>query len=237
MRKSTIFLIVLLPIIFLIGLEIGSSATAQQLHQLNSEIQELRSEINQLNSELNQKDEYINQLQQWLEGNISIYENNISMYKAEISYLRKNLEIEVLGIFFSPKGECEETIIKWINNANKSIHILIYSFTLDSIANALINAHNRGVDVKVVFEKSQIGRGSEYQRLKKAGVPVRNDTNSHLMHNKVMIIDGKIVFTGSYNWSFNAEKYNDENLIVIKSEWIAEEYEKKFEEIWNNAAE
>lgn len=236
MRKSTVFLIVLLPIAFLIGLEIGSSITTQQLHQLNSKIEELRSEIDQLTFESNQKEERIDQLQQWLEGNISIYESNISTYKAEISYLRKNLEIEVLGVLFSPKGECEETIIKWVNNANESIHVLIYSFTLDLIASALISAYNRGVDVKVVFEKSQIGRGSEYRRLREAGIPVRNDTNPHFMHNKVMIIDGKIVFTGSYNWSLSAEKYNDENLIIIKSEWIAGEYEKKFMEIWNKAA-
>ncbi|MBS7635541.1 DUF1669 domain-containing protein, partial [Candidatus Bathyarchaeota archaeon] len=61
----------------------------------------------------------------------------------------------------------------------------------------------------------------------------RNDTNPDFMHNKVMIIDGEIVFTGSYNWSKSAEEDNDENLVIIKSMEIAETYEEKFEEIWN----
>jgi len=52
------------------------------------------------------------------------------------------------------------------------------------------------------------------------------------MHNKVMIIDSEIVVTGSYNWSVSAEERNDENIIIVRSRKIAEEYERKFEEIW-----
>ena len=76
---------------------------------------------------------------------------------------------------------------------------------------------------------------SEYQKLKAAGVPVRNDTNPGLMHNKVMIIDGKIVLTGSFNWSVSAEKKNNENLIVIRSLYVARVYEEEFDKIWNNS--
>ncbi len=65
-----------------------------------------------------------------------------------------------MGAYFSPKGGCAEQIIYWIGQANTSIHVLIYSFTLSNIADALINAKNRGVDVKVVFEKGQISQYS-----------------------------------------------------------------------------
>ncbi|MEM2351669.1 MAG: phospholipase D-like domain-containing protein [Thermoproteota archaeon] len=53
------------------------------------------------------------------------------------------------------------------------------------------------------------------------------------MHNKVMIVDSEIVVTGSYNWSESAEERNDENIIIIKSGRIAEEYERIFEGIWS----
>ena len=99
----------------------------------------------------------------------------------------------------------------------------------------MIEAHNRGVDVKVVFEKQQITEHSEYQKLKAAGISVRNDTNSKLMHNKVMIVDGIIVITGSYNYSASAENYNNENMIIILSDYIAGIYEKEFEKIWNQS--
>ncbi|MEM2913395.1 MAG: phospholipase D family protein, partial [Candidatus Bathyarchaeia archaeon] len=180
-----------------------------------------------------QKEIYINHLQRWLEGNVSSYEAEISSLQGVISDLKEKIRVEILGIYFSPKGGCENVIISWIRSANRSIHVLIYSFTLDLIAEELIYAYKRGVDVKVLFEKSQISLYSEYMRLKEAGVPVRNDTNPDFMHNKVMIIDGEIVFTGSYNWSKSAEEDNDENLIIIKSMEIAETYEEKFEEIWN----
>ena len=188
-------------------------------------------------------------LNRWLQGNISLYEERIAILKDEakrianeaaslrsrLKTLQSRANTTVLGIYFSPKGGCEAQIIWWINRANISIHVLIYSFTLDSISNALINAYNRGVDVKIVFERDQVTKYSEYQKLKAAGVPVHNDTNPGLMHNKVMIIDGKIVLTGSFNWSVSAERRNNENLIVIRSIYVARVYEEEFDKIWNNS--
>jgi len=105
-----------------------------------------------------------------------------------------------------------------------SIHILIYGFSLDSVSDALIKAHNREVAVQVVFDVREIEDYNEYQKLKTAGVKVRNDANSKDMHDKVMIVDGIIVATGSFNWSDRAENYNNENLIVINSTYIARIY-------------
>ncbi|MEM3404231.1 MAG: phospholipase D family protein [Nitrososphaeria archaeon] len=139
---------------------------------------------------------------------------------------------EVIGIYFSPKGGAADQIISWISKANFSVHILIYSFTLDEVGDALVLAKNNGVDVKVVFEKSQVSQYSEYFKLKNAGVEVRNDTNPDLMHDKVAIIDGYIVITGSYNWSSSAENSNNENMVIIKSKEVADEYERAFQQIW-----
>ena len=100
----------------------------------------------------------------------------------------------------------------------------------------MIEAHNRGVEVLVVFEERQISKYSEYWRLKKAGIPVRNDTNRYLMHNKVMIVDGLIVLTGSFNWSRSAEERNDENLVVIRSEHIASLYTEVFMKVWKESS-
>ncbi|MEM2180461.1 MAG: phospholipase D-like domain-containing protein, partial [Nitrososphaeria archaeon] len=118
--------------------------------------------------------------------------------------------------------------------ANISVHVLIYSFTLSNIADALISAKNRGVDVKIVFEKSQINQYSQYFRLANAGVSVRNDTNPDFMHNKIAIIDNIIVLTGSYNWSSSAENNNNENLIIIRDINVAREYENVFNGIWEH---
>jgi len=177
-------------------------------------------------------------LRGWLQGNITLYQKKIALYKEEIDVLRSRInrmDVSILGIYFSPRGGCESQVIEWIGRANSSIHVLIYSFTLDSVSEALIEAQSRGVEVKVVCEKSQITRYSEYQRLKAAGIQVRNDTNSAYMHDKVMIIDGIIVLTGSFNWSAHAERENNENLIVIRSVYVASVYEEEFDRIWNRS--
>ena len=138
-------------------------------------------------------------------------------------------------VYFSPRGGCENQVINWINKANSSIHVLIYSFTLDSVGNALIEALGRHIEVKIVFEKGQIGQSSEYQRLRNSAVDVRNDTNPSYMHDKIMIVDGKIVLTGSFNWSNNAENENNENLLIITSTSLATTYENEFQKIWNSS--
>ncbi len=153
--------------------------------------------------------------------------------QSQLADVQQQLSTKILGIYFSPKGGCEDQVLYWLGRANVSVHALIYSFTLDSIGDALIAAHNREVEVKILFEKSQISQYSEYKRLKASGVPVRNDTNSDLMHDKVLIVDGTIVLMGSFNWSNSAEEDNNENLIVINSTHIATVYEQEFQKIWN----
>jgi len=142
---------------------------------------------------------------------------------------------QVIGIYFSPNGGCENAVLTWISKANSTIHVLIYSFTLDSIGDALIAAHRRGIEIEIVFEKTQISQYSEYTRLRNAGISVRNDTNPDLMHNKVMIVDSSIVLTGSFNWSTNAQENNDENLVVISSRPVANSFEVIFQMIWNES--
>jgi phosphatidylserine/phosphatidylglycerophosphate/cardiolipin synthase-like enzyme len=140
----------------------------------------------------------------------------------------------ILSVYFSPNGGCEQAVVNWINEANSTIHILMYDFTLTNISQALINAKSRNVTVEVVFDQSEIAPSSMYWTLRTADVLVRNCTNtSGLMHNKVMVVDGYIVLTGSFNWSNEAEKYNNENLIVIDSAYVASQYEADFQSIWN----
>ena len=134
-------------------------------------------------------------------------------------------------VCFSPDEDCKAELLSWLSRANTSIHVMIYSFTLDDIANALVYAYHRGVDVKVIMEKQQATDKSEYENLKKAGVPIKLDSNPEYMHHKVAVIDRKIVVTGSFNWSEHAQK-NNENMIILMDHQVAWEYEREFEAIW-----
>ncbi len=136
-------------------------------------------------------------------------------------------------VYFCPEDACSSQIIRQIDGAQSYVYVAMYSFTLDSIADALIRAKNRGVDVKVVMEKSQVGKGFEYERLKSAGINVKLDKNPDYMHNKFAIIDGKMITTGSFNWSKHADTKNDENLLIVYSQELARKYEEEFSELWS----
>lgn len=119
---------------------------------------------------------------------------------------------------FSPRGGVTSMITRYIKGAQTEILVLAYSFTSDAIADALIDAHKRGVSVSVILDSSQLtSKGSDLERVRVAGIPTYTDHMHNIMHNKVMIIDNKIFETGSFNYSNAAEQYNAENAIVCKS--------------------
>jgi phosphatidylserine/phosphatidylglycerophosphate/cardiolipin synthase-like enzyme len=94
-----------------------------------------------------------------------------------------------------------------------------YSFTSEPIAVALIEAEKRGVDVEVILDKSQEkARGTEADLISESGIPTYIDSAYRIAHDKVMVIDGNKVITGSFNFTKSAEDYNAENLLVISND-------------------
>jgi phosphatidylserine/phosphatidylglycerophosphate/cardiolipin synthase-like enzyme len=110
---------------------------------------------------------------------------------------------------------------------------MAFSFTSDKIGEAMINSHKRGVRVSGVFEKRGAKtKYSEYIKMRVEGIPVKMDKNRYNMHHKVIIIDDELVITGSYNFSKNASKRNDENVIMIRNKKIASQYLAEFNRIY-----
>lgn len=128
-------------------------------------------------------------------------------------------------VYFSPKGGCTEAIVKNLDQAETYVLVQAYSFTSKPIAEALVNAHKRGVRVEVLLDKSQRhGEKSKLGLLVDAGIPVSIDTKHSIAHNKVMIIDGVTVMIGSFNFTNAAEDKNAENLLVVHDKVLAEKY-------------
>ncbi len=152
------------------------------------------------------------------------YEKKFSRKKEKVGNNVITIDGIRIGNYFSPQDKPSRRIIELINGAKKTIHFMAFSFTHDKIAKAMIDAHNRGVEVEGVFETRQVNKFSEYDKFKNLQLDVKLDKNARNMHNKVIIIDSSIVITGSYNFSSNAENENDENLIIIFSKVIALKY-------------
>lgn len=151
-------------------------------------------------------------------------------------------ELELDGsrfeIFFSPDDGTASRLLELVRGAEESVHFMAFSFTSDDLAEALIDQTRAGLLVSGVVEESQAdsNRGAEYGNLRSAGVDVRLDGNSANMHHKVIIIDEKIVITGSYNFSANAEKRNDENTLIIFDPLVAGAFMEEFERVYEEAA-
>ncbi len=118
-----------------------------------------------------------------------------------------------------------------IDNARQSVDVAIYSFSLPSLRTALINAHNRGVTVRIVMESDSMDR-TVPQSLIDAGIPVIGDRREGLMHNKFIIIDRSEVWLGSMNFTVNGAYDDNNHMIRIRSTKIAENYLTEFEEMF-----
>ena len=150
-----------------------------------------------------------------------------------------------IEVYFTPSYKALDALVDLINVSTKSIDAAIYTFTSRPLAHALVLAKKRGVKVRVVVDKSannpKDNKYTKYEYLKSNGIEIRYaKAHTHwdrkgIMHNKFAVIDSKTVATGSANWTASAFVINDENVIIINREDIANVYEKDFNTLWKNA--
>jgi len=116
------------------------------------------------------------------------------------------------SIWFPPTqgNEVKSEIISLINSASKSIYAAVYDINDSDIVSALLSAHKKGIDVKVVMDDVQAETEKDIASpLNSAGLLKTDNNKSALMHNKFAVIDGSKVLTGSTNWTENCLFYNN----------------------------
>jgi phosphatidylserine/phosphatidylglycerophosphate/cardiolipin synthase-like enzyme len=141
-----------------------------------------------------------------------------------------------IEVLFSPDQgeEILRILIDTIRNAEERVYILIFSFTLDEIAEAIIEKHREGLEIKIIMDKGQGGsKWAVTEKLKQAGVPliVKTGSKGGYMHIKALIADDTVL-TGSYNYSKSATNRNDENFFIIKDKDILQAHLTKFNQLW-----
>jgi phosphatidylserine/phosphatidylglycerophosphate/cardiolipin synthase-like enzyme len=150
----------------------------------------------------------------------------------------------VVQACFSPYGKCSAHILREIDQAKTELLVAVYAFTNEELAQALVQAKKRGVAVQVVIDREfdATNQNSKGKFIEAQKIPLRRitglktkaqDKDVGLMHQKFAIIDRRIIFTGSYNWTHSADRLNDENLLVFRDAGpLAEEYRKAFLHLW-----
>lgn len=159
----------------------------------------------------------------------------------EIKHSRFFLNDKLIENFFCPE-DCGKNnfggiyrVIELIRIANKSVKVASFSFTHEEVADSLIFADIRGINVSVIVEKRQKNiLNSQFKRLKDFGLKIREDGTKYNMHHKFIIIDDKIVVTGSVNYTLSGNNRNDENMLIIFDEEIALKYKREFDWLFEN---
>lgn len=133
-------------------------------------------------------------------------------------------------VCFTPGQNCTGLIVSTINKAQKNIDVQAYGFTSQPIINALVSAEKRGVQVRIILDKSNLsGNNSAIPTIEAANIPVWIDYKVKIAHNKVMIIDSETVITGSFNFTSSAQNRNAENVLIVQDPQLAEQYEQNFQ--------
>ncbi|HTL29496.1 MAG TPA: phospholipase D family protein [Tepidisphaeraceae bacterium] len=153
-------------------------------------------------------------------------------YAAKEASLKPAAAQDGVSVFFSPNGGCTEAIVQGIASAKREIAVQAYYFTSSKIAKALGEARQRGVKVVVILDKSiDESKYSSADYCLNHGIECYVDAQHEVAHNKIILIDGRLIFTGSFNFTTRAEEDNAENLVVIENKpKLQAAYEKNFKE-------
>ncbi|MDZ4763252.1 MAG: phospholipase D-like domain-containing protein [Chloroflexota bacterium] len=141
-----------------------------------------------------------------------------------------------IATFFAAEDNVIDAVNTTLTGAQRSIDFLAFSFTLDTMRDVILSRANAGVNVRGIFERT--GSETEFSELRPlfcAGLPMRQDGGSFVLHHKVFIVDRQFVLAGSFNFSASASDSNDENLLIINDPDLAALYTQEFERRWAEA--
>lgn len=138
-------------------------------------------------------------------------------------------------VLFSPGQDIPENLGFYLSQAKKSIDICVYTISDEKLAKCLIAMHKRGIKVRIITDNHKMqDAGSQIKSMAREGVSVKIDNSKYHMHNKFGIIDDRIIFTGSYNWTYTAQQHNQENLILTTNYTIVHKFMDEFAALWES---
>jgi phosphatidylserine/phosphatidylglycerophosphate/cardiolipin synthase-like enzyme len=136
-------------------------------------------------------------------------------------------------VCFSPVDPCDIKLVKFIESAQKSVDVAVYDINLDQVGHALL-AKSLKIPVRIVVDTRQSKeKNSIVPMLIKAGANLRFGHQRGIMHNKFIVVDGKRLETGSFNFTNHASESNNENQVYLAAPEIVSRYARRFEEIFS----
>ena len=139
---------------------------------------------------------------------------------------------------FTPGDDCWQRIARLLKSSRYAIDICVFTITDDRVTSEIIDAHRRGVAVRVISDNDKAhDPGSDIDRMARSGIPVHVDAKPNHMHHKFALFDRSRLLTGSYNWTRSASMYNEENFLITDDKRLVRAYEDEFNRLWKRFQE
>jgi cardiolipin hydrolase len=141
--------------------------------------------------------------------------------------------LDIAEAVFSPQNDAAVRIVQLFATARVSVEVCVFTITDDRISEAMAAAHRRGVRLRVVTDDDKrLDPGSDVEWLVRAGIPVRVDRTEYHMHHKFAVFDGRLLLSGSYNWTRSAALHNEENFLLTGEPRLIQPFQELFEQLW-----
>ncbi|MCB1889897.1 MAG: hypothetical protein KDH20_19990 [Rhodocyclaceae bacterium] len=139
--------------------------------------------------------------------------------------------------WFSPGDDCREAVRRALRRARAEVCICVFTISDDRISEAILETHRRGVSVRILTDNDKrYDAGSDIDRLRRAGIPIAEDSSPAHMHHKFALYDGRVLHTGSFNWTRSASRANEENLLQTGDPAAVAPFADRFERLWRRFA-
>lgn len=137
-------------------------------------------------------------------------------------------------VLFSPGQDIPENLAFYMSQAKKSVDLCVFTISDDVLSGCLKALHERGIKIRIITDNNKMrDTGSQIKELARCGIEVKVDNSRYHMHNKFGIIDNRIAFTGSYNWTYTAKMHNQENLVITTNFTIVHRFIDEFSMLWD----
>ena len=157
-------------------------------------------------------------------------EDVVKIFRTGVNHLPPSVDSEAL---FSPHDDCSSRIQALIQTTRDYLDICVFTITDDSISGAILDAHRRNVNVRIISDNDKANDlGSDVDELRQRGIPVAIDQTEYHMHHKYAIFDQSRLLTGSYNWTIGAARYNEENFVITADIKLLDAYQRHFNSLW-----
>lgn len=148
-------------------------------------------------------------------------------------------------VYFSPEDDVASRLITLIDHEESQVLVAVYCLTHRGVADALVRAKKRGVNVEVIVDPFSLNSRYTVPKLKQGGIEVsvwdpdmavpkeggkvaRRKDRRPLMHDKFCVFGDQVVWTGSFNFTYDATRFHRENVIVLQDPEVAKKYQAQF---------